>query len=51
MAPLQVVPPTTVTNWGYTYSAVEFPLWKVALGAGSPSAKYTVSNGYCYIYA
>merc|ERR1711977_459109 len=32
------------TNFDYGYSSIDFPLWKVALGAGSPAAKYTVPN-------
>merc|ERR1711977_435967 len=39
------------TNFDYGYSSIDFPLWKVALGAGSPAAKYTVPNGYCYANA
>merc|ERR1711977_766398 len=34
----------------YSYSAVEFPLWKVAIGA-SDNAVFTVPNGYCYANA
>merc|ERR1719359_1226530 len=39
------------TVFDYSYSSIDFPLWKVALGAGSPAAKYTVPNGYCYANA
>merc|ERR1739847_95104 len=39
------------TVFDYGYSSIDFPLWKVALGAGSPAAKYTVPNGYCYANA
>merc|ERR1711985_129001 len=39
------------TNFDYGYSSIDFPLWKVALGAGSPAAKFTVPNGYCYANA
>merc|ERR1719486_1450953 len=38
------------TVFSYSYSAVEFPLWKVAIGA-TDSAVYTVPNGYCYANA
>merc|ERR1719191_325671 len=34
----------------YSYSAVEFPLWKVAIGP-SDNAVFTVPNGYCYANA
>jgi len=34
----------------YAYSAVEFPLWKVAIGP-SDNAVFTVPNGYCYANA
>merc|ERR1739847_27157 len=36
------------TVFDYSYSAVEFPLWKVAIGETST---YTVPNGYCYANA
>jgi hypothetical protein len=39
------------TVWDYAYSSINFPLWKVALGSGSPAAKYTVPSGYCYANA
>merc|ERR1739848_489868 len=38
------------TVFSYSYSAVEFPLWKVAIG-DTDSAVYTVPNGYCYANA
>merc|ERR1712224_1189756 len=38
------------TDFSYSYSAVEFPLWKVAIG-DTDSAVYTVPNGYCYANA
>merc|ERR1712224_898744 len=38
-------------KYGFTYSAVEFPLWKVGIGAGNDPTKYTVPNGYCYANA
>merc|ERR1711981_1316916 len=38
-------------TYGFTYSAVEFPLWKVGIGAGNDPTKYTVPNGYCYANA
>merc|ERR1739847_111187 len=41
----------SATVFSYAYSSIDFPLWKVALGAGSPAAKYTVPNGYCYANA
>merc|ERR1711959_163534 len=41
----------SATVFDYGYSSIDFPLWKVALGAGSPAAKYTVPNGYCYANA
>ena len=37
--------------FGFSYSAVEFPLWKVGIGAGSSPTQYTVPNGYCYANA
>merc|ERR1739848_159121 len=40
----------TISTFANSYSAVEFPLWKVAVGA-SDSAVYTVPSGYCYANA
>jgi len=40
----------TISTFANSYSAVEFPLWKVAVGA-SDSPVYTVPSGYCYANA
>merc|ERR1712072_511442 len=37
--------------FGYEYSAINFPLWKVGIGSASPVNQYTVPNGYCYANA
>merc|ERR1711937_257208 len=37
--------------FGYDYSAINFPLWKVGIGSASPVNEYTVPNGYCYANA
>merc|ERR1712188_319014 len=62
LAPSQYTLPTTSTTattqadaaagtWGFSYSAIEFPLWKVGIGDGSSPSQYTVPNGYCYANA
>merc|ERR1712025_381959 len=43
--------PAEADKFGFSYSAIEFPLWKVGIGAGSSPTKYTVPNGYCYANA
>merc|ERR1712025_1433583 len=40
----------TASTFQNAYSAVEFPLWKVAIGP-SDNAVFTVPNGYCYANA
>merc|ERR1719158_336285 len=40
----------TASTFQNAYSAVEFPLWKVAIGP-SDAAVFTVPNGYCYANA
>merc|ERR1711985_126634 len=40
----------TVSTFQNAYSAVEFPLWKVAIGP-SDAAVFTVPSGYCYANA
>merc|ERR1712057_41513 len=38
-------------KFGHSYSAINFPLWKVGIGAGNTPNQYTVPNGYCYANA
>ena len=38
-------------KFGHSYSAINFPLWKVGIGAGTTPNQYTVPNGYCYANA
>jgi len=38
-------------KFAYSYSAVNFPLWKVGIGGGTTPTQYTVPNGYCYANA
>merc|ERR1712224_1016765 len=60
-APSQYSLPTTsttaetqtasATKYGFSYSAINFPLWRVAIGTAPAVADYTVPNGYCYANA
>merc|ERR1711959_113434 len=41
----------SATKFGFSYSAINFPLWRVAIGTSPAVADYTVPNGYCYANA
>merc|ERR1719321_155989 len=41
----------TPGKFGYSYSAIDFPLWKVGIGSTDPVNQYIVPNGYCYANA
>jgi len=41
----------SATKYGFSYSAINFPLWRVAIGTAPAVADYTVPNGYCYANA
>merc|ERR1712134_175934 len=41
----------TPGKFGYDYSAIDFPLWKVGIGSADPVNQYIVPNGYCYANA
>merc|ERR1712182_128987 len=41
----------TPGKFGYSYSAIDFPLWKVGFGSTDPVNQYIVPNGYCYANA
>merc|ERR1712118_542217 len=41
----------TPGKFGYSYSAIDFPLWKVGIGSSDPVNQYIVPNGYCYANA
>merc|ERR1712182_121142 len=41
----------TPGKFGYSYSATDFPLWKVGIGSTDPVNQYIVPNGYCYANA
>merc|ERR1711886_10824 len=41
----------TPGKFGYSYSAIDFPLWKVGIGSTDPVNLYIVPNGYCYANA
>merc|ERR1712025_1224529 len=41
----------TPGKFGYDYSAIDFPLWKVDIGSANPVNQYIVPNGYCYANA
>merc|ERR1712078_239353 len=41
----------TPGKFGYDYSAIDFPLWKVGIGSTDPVNQYIVPNGYCYANA
>merc|ERR1712078_236110 len=41
----------TPGKFGYDYSAIDFPLWKVGIGSADPVNQCIVPNGYCYANA
>merc|ERR1712224_924330 len=41
----------TPGKFGYSYSAIYFPLWKVGIGSTDPVNQYIVPNCYCYANA
>lgn len=41
----------SATGFINSYSAINFPLWQVGIGAGNAPAKFTVPSGYCYANA